>query len=119
MKINFTLEERRYLNGLLLTVAMRTPNLPRAQQRTLKKIASKMVAMAPNLKPMERIAIFHILAVGAGVAQRQQAALEPELKERADQNIKMISEIVEKLGVTNEKPSEVEPRPDTEHAGNG
>jgi hypothetical protein len=121
MKMDFSLEERRYLNALLLTVAFRTPNIPRAQKRTLKKIASKMAANQPNLKPMERISIFHLLAVGAGVLtkQREEAAGDEEKLKAVDSKVALVSALIEKLGVTNEKPSEADPQPDTEHAGNG
>jgi hypothetical protein len=121
MKIDLTIEERRYLNALLLTVAYRTPNLPRTQKRTLKKIASKMAAHQPNLKPMERISIFHLLAVGAGVLtkQREEAAADEEKLKAINEKTALVSALIEKLGVTNEKPSEADPQPDTEHAGNG
>ena len=123
MKIAFNIEERRYLSSLLITVAVRTPNLPRNNKRALRKIASKMGAILPNLKPMERISIFQILAMGAGMIEKQRlAAVEVNdgvAMQRAETVAKMVSEIVSKLGVVNEEPSEVDARDTAVDASNG
>ena len=123
MKINFNAEQKHYIRSLLFVVVAQTPTLKRSQRRQLLKIASKVEphSTIPNFKPAERIALFHILAMGPKILEVQQKSAADAGDEAKVQLIEqkkvMLGEILEKLEVIGEA-SPVDARP-TEYASGG